>query len=98
MATSSPHKLIFFKKEGCGPCAQAQENLTTVLKDNPELGLHVATMQKENHPALVVSYDLHTYPTVLIMDQEGQELSRKVGVSWLTSEWWFTALNMIHSK
>lgn len=98
MKISSPYKLIFFKKMGCPPCAQAQVNLTEVLTENPDFGSHVATMQKENHPALVVSYDLNKYPTVLIMDEQGNEISRKVGVAFLTTEWWFSALSIIHNK
>jgi len=38
------------------------------------------------------------YPTVLILDKQGEEISRKVGVKFLTKEWWNAALNGIKSN
>lgn len=96
MTTSKPHKLIFFKKENCAPCKKAAEELWEVLKVYPEFHPYVVELQKENHQSLVVSFNLEMYPTVLIMDQNQQELSRKVGVRFLTKEWWQAALTAIH--
>jgi len=38
------------------------------------------------------------YPTVLIMDKESHELSRKVGSSFLTKDWWNQALDVIANQ
>lgn len=91
------HKLILFKKQGCYPCKTAQENLDRVLSKFPEYHKYIAVLQKENHQALVVSYDLNLYPTVLVMDEESNELSRKVGARFLTEDWWESALSAIHN-
>lgn len=90
-----PYKLIFFKKHECLPCAQALENLNSVLEVYPEYASYVTVMQKENHPALVAAYELELYPTVLILDQTNNEISRKVGVRFLTTNWWTAALAAI---
>ena len=36
-------------------------------------------MQKENHSALVVAYELNLYPTLLVVDEYGKELQKIVG-------------------
>lgn len=95
---SKPWKLVFFKKEGCGPCDQALHNLNQALVlDDAFYGL-VTVMQKEYHGALVAAYDLEMYPTVLILDKQGEEISRKVGVKFLTKEWWNAALTGIKNN
>lgn len=91
-----PYKLVLFKKEGCGPCDQAAFCLNEALKDNPKYGEIVSVMQKENHSALVAAYELTLYPTVLILDKDNNEISRKVGARFLTTEWWLSALASIH--
>jgi thiol-disulfide isomerase/thioredoxin len=98
MTTSKPSRLVFFKKDGCGPCEKATEALDQVLELNPEYGQYVSVIQKENAPALVAAYELKMYPTVLIMDKESHELSRKVGSSFLTKDWWNQALDVIANQ
>lgn len=91
-----PYKLVFFKKENCNPCSVATECLNTVLADRPELDYIVHSMQKEYHSALIAAYDLNTYPTVLILDKDGNEVARRVGARLLPAEWWEKALTYIH--
>ena len=95
MTTSKPARLIFFKKEGCGPCEMALDALKTVLEQRPDYRQIVTIIQKEKVPSLVAAYELELYPTVLIMDIDNNELSRKVGSSSLTQEWWSKALHAI---
>jgi hypothetical protein len=91
-----PYKLVFFKKQECNPCKVTEEGLNAVLQQRPELGPIVHVMQKEYHSALVHSYDLQTYPTVLILDKNGDEVARRVGARLLPQEWWEKALTYIH--
>jgi thiol-disulfide isomerase/thioredoxin len=95
MTTSKPARLVFFKKEGCGPCDMAYSALQLVLAENPEYEQFVSVIQKENAPSLVAAYELELYPTVLIMDKDSNVLSRKVGSSSLTMRWWYQALTAI---
>lgn len=97
MTTSDvPHHLSFFKKQECLPCKQAEENLQAVLHLHPEYRRYVTVLQKENHPALVAAFDLNLYPTVLIQNKKNEEIARKVGVRFLSQEWWGAALTAIH--
>jgi hypothetical protein len=95
MTTSKPARLVFFKKEGCGPCDMAYSALQKVLEQRPDYRQSVSIIQKENAPSLVAAYELKLYPTVLIMDRDSNELSRKVGSASLTQEWWSKALHAI---
>ncbi len=98
MTTSKPARLVFFKKQGCGPCDMAANALQIVLDQHPDYEHYVSVIQKENAPALVAAYELELYPTVLIMDADSNELSRKVGSSALTQRWWYQALTAIAKR
>ena len=91
-----PHRLIFFKKEQCGPCNEAMQYLNEVLEEHPEWHQHVVVLHKENHNALVASYELKIYPTVIILDRNVDELARRVGISSVHKDWWEAALSAIH--
>jgi thiol-disulfide isomerase/thioredoxin len=95
MTTSKPARLVFFKKKGCEPCKAAAEALQLVLNEYPQYESFVSVIFKENAPSLVAAYELELYPTVLIMDKDRNELSRKVGSSMLTQRWWFKALTAL---
>lgn len=86
--TSKPRKLVFFKKAECQPCDIAYARLQLVLAQHPEYHQYVAVLQKENHSALVAAYELTLFPTVLITDGQGVEISRRVGVNQLPIRWW----------
>lgn len=94
--TSSPSHLVFYKKFQCEPCRIAYENLQAILELYPELGAHITVIQKEDHPELVAKNNLELYPTVLIVDDQNQELARKVGARFLTRGWFNAALYAIH--
>jgi hypothetical protein len=98
MKTSKPARLVFFKKEGCGPCDMAAKALKQVLDQHPDYSQYISIIQKEDAPALVAAYELQMYPTVLIMDKDSHELSRKVGSSYLTQRWWYQALDVIANQ
>lgn len=97
MTTSEvPYSLTFFKKRECLPCQHAEDNLKAVLELHPEYQQYVTVLQKEDHPQLVSAYDLNLYPTVLIQDMQSAEIARKIGVRFLSQEWWDAALSAIH--
>lgn len=96
--TSNPHKLVLFKKQGCPPCIKAKAALDKVLFEYPKFEECISVLQKENHPALVAAYELQLYPTVLILDQQLDEIDRRVGGNSLTEDWWFTALFTVYNN
>ena len=50
-----------------------------ILEKNLHLGETISFLKKENHSALVESYQLNLYPTLLIVGPNGLEIERIVG-------------------
>ena len=96
METSKPYKLILFKKENCAPCMNVGLILNPILEANPKYRPLITVLQKEHHTQLVKEYNLNMYPTLIILDRDMNEISRKVGQKSLTHEFFWKALFIIH--
>lgn len=79
------------------PCVAADAAVRAVLNSTPEYRDYINIFQKEDHPALVAAFDLSLYPTVLILNDKGEEISRKIGARYISEEWLFQALGAIHT-
>lgn len=71
-------KAILFTKEDCLPCAQTKLFISDVC-DEQLVHDHMVMLKKENHSALVAAYELALFPTLLLVDGQGEESSRIVG-------------------
>lgn len=98
MGTFNPHKLVLFKMKDCTPCLNASTALDKVLKKHPEFIPYTSQLWKENHPALVISYKLELFPTLIILDKALDEINRVVGSKKLTEEFWLSLLTITHSR
>ena len=78
MRTSRVHAVLF-TKEACPPCAKTKEFAYDILESNLNLAETISFMKKENHSALVESYSLSLYPTLLVVGPNGLEMDRVVG-------------------
>ena len=78
MRTSRLHAVLF-TKEGCPPCGKTKEFAYDILENNLDLAETLSFMKKENHSALVESYSLSLFPTLLITGPNGLEVQRFVG-------------------
>jgi len=72
-------KALLFTKEYCIPCTLTKDNMVIMLKELPELKSYITTLQKEKHESLVETYKIEKFPSLLIVDGEGQEMTRLVG-------------------
>lgn len=70
---------VLFTKEGCPPCIKTKEFAYDVLENNLDLAETLSFMKKENHSALVETYSLSLFPTLLITGPNGLEVQRFVG-------------------
>ena len=82
MPTSElPTYATLFTKEDCQPCAQTKlyvfDNFYQDIADWPLLDV-LTIMRKEDHPALVASFGLDLFPT-LVIHQGGQMVDKVVG-------------------
>ena len=77
--TSSANHAVLFTKANCLPCIKTKDYLREVFEEDNDLGNYISVMKKENHSALVESYELNLYPTLLIVGPNGLEMDRVVG-------------------
>ena len=78
MRTSRLHACLF-TKEACPPCIKTKAFAYDILEKHLHLGETISFLKKENHSALVESYQLNLYPTLLIVGPNGLEIERVVG-------------------
>jgi hypothetical protein len=71
-------KAILFTKEDCLPCAQTKLFISDVC-DEQLVHDYLVVMKKENHSALVAAYELELFPTLLLVNSQGEESNRIVG-------------------
>jgi protein disulfide-isomerase len=74
---------IKFKKEVLDTAefqAYAAKNVVLVELDYPNKKVQSDDLKKAN-AALKTQYDIHGYPTLLVLDQNGKEIGRQVGYS-----------------
>ena len=96
METSKPYKLILYKKKNCAPCMNVGLILDPLLEAHPQYRPLITVLQKEHHTELVKEYNLNMNPTLIILDKDMNEISRKVGQKSLTHEFFWKALFLIH--
>ena len=79
--TTSEVRATLFTKEDCRPCKETKQfiydDFYQEIGDWPLLDL-LSVLRKENHPALVASFDLNLYPT-LVIHQDGKMIDKVVG-------------------
>ncbi len=76
--TSRKH-LVLFKKQDCPPCGRVAKRLESIVSREPDLIHQISVLRKENHSALLAAYDINLFPTMLLVDDLGEELDRWVG-------------------
>ena len=72
-------KAILFVQEGCAPCRMVKDHLNSVLTKDPGYGRHISVMKGSKYPVLVEASQVKMFPTLLIIDSEGEEIGRLVG-------------------
>ena len=78
MTTSRTHAVLF-TKEKCDPCIKTKSFIYDLLENNLSLTETLSFMKKENHSALVESYGLDLYPTLLVVGPNGLLIDKIVG-------------------
>ena len=70
-------RALLFTKDNCIPCELTKEFIRDEIQ--PELLAGLSKLRKEHHTALVETYEIDLYPTLLIIDSDGVEIDRCVG-------------------
>jgi len=69
-------KLIYFSAPWCGPCRQLGPIMDEVAQQ-----ITVQKVNVDNSPDMASHYGIRNVPTVIAVDEFGNERSRKVGLN-----------------
>jgi len=67
-------KLIYFSASWCGPCRQLSPIMEEISQQIP-----VQKVDVDNSPEMATHYGIRNIPTVIAIDNFGNERGRKVG-------------------
>jgi len=70
---------VLFTKEDCKPCKLTVEFMYSVFSYNEELANYISVLKKENHTALINAYEITMFPTLLIVNEDGEVQERFTG-------------------
>lgn len=66
------NQLMKFEKQGCTPCAMLQNFLD-------DKGVQVSKINAFEQPDQAAKFDIGSLPTLVLVDEEGNEIDRHVG-------------------
>lgn len=93
--TSSAHTLVLFVDPPGFTSELVKENLKLAM-EGTEYAAYVAVLERKYHNALIVSFDIVSYPTMLILDQYAQVIYREDTVRNLHEDRFRAILQTIH--
>lgn len=68
-------KILKFYAEWCGPCKVVGQNLK-----NANLPIRIEDLDVEDNEDLVLGYRVRSVPTTILIDNEGNEVKRWLGI------------------
>lgn len=68
-------KVLKFYAEWCGPCKVVGQNLK-----NANLPIRIEDLDVEDNEGLVLGYRVRSVPTTILIDNEGNEVKRWLGI------------------
>ncbi len=69
------NKILYFTASWCGPC----KALAPTVQQLQSEGLNIQKVDIDNNQALSTQYSVRSVPTLIKIDQNGNEISRLVG-------------------
>ncbi len=67
--------LLKFEADWCGPCQQIKPVVTDVLEQHPEIDLKIVDIDQQANHGLVQKYGVRAIPTLVLLDEAGDQLS-----------------------
>ena len=68
-------KILYFSASWCGPCQNFKPIMESISQSIPTVIVDI-----DSRPDLVSQYGIRSVPTLVFVDGNGNELSKKVGV------------------
>ena len=70
-------KFLYFSADWCGPCRQLGPTMDEVAKE----GITVQKIDVDRSPEMSQRYGVRNIPTVILLNEIGEEQGRKVGAN-----------------
>ena len=70
-------KFLYFSADWCGPCRQLGPTMEEVAKE----GITVQKIDVDRSPEMSQRYGVRNIPTVILLNEMGEEQGRKVGAN-----------------
>jgi len=70
-------KFLYFTADWCGPCRM----LSPVMDEVAQEGIIVQKVNVDNSPEMSQHYGVRNVPTVILLNEIGEEQGRKVGAN-----------------
>ena len=70
-------KFLYFSADWCGPCRQLGPTMEEVAKE----GITVQKIDVDRSPEMSQRYGVRNIPTVILLNEIGEEQGRKVGAN-----------------
>jgi len=69
-------KILYFSAPWCGPCKQ----FGPIMDRISQTGILVEKVNVDNAPAVAAAYNVRSVPTVIVVNNTGNEIGRSVGM------------------
>lgn len=69
-------KVLKFYAEWCGPCKM----LSKIMEGMGDVGVEVVNVDVDSDQDTAIKYGIRGVPTMIVVDDEGKEVRRKVGM------------------
>ena len=69
-------KILKFYADWCGPCKM----LSKIMEGMSDLNTEIVNVNVDNDQETAVKYGIRGVPTMVVVDDEGKEVRRKVGM------------------
>jgi len=69
-------KILYFSAPWCGPCKQ----FGPIMDRISQTGILVEKVNVDNAPAVAAAYNIRSVPTVIVVNNTGNEIGRSVGM------------------
>jgi thioredoxin len=72
--------IVDFWAPWCGPCKQLHPMFDARAADHTGSGLKFARVNVDENPATAATYAVMSIPTIIVVDADGQEIAREIGL------------------
>lgn len=70
-------KVLKFEASWCGPCKMLSK---TIAESQEKISIPIEVIDIDETPDLAMQYGVRGVPTLIVVDEEGKEIRRKVGM------------------